>query len=91
MNKELVTLSDWIHFLSNLINVSNTIIFGTTSIVILIAVSLYLLADWAKAIILLAVSILIFVIYWFMYGQKSPYTKARVLLKEIMCGKKNES
>lgn len=90
MTKEPVSLSDWIHFLSTLINVSNTIIFGTTSIVILIAVSLYLFVDWAKAVILVVVFVLIFVIYWFMYGRNSPYTKARVLLKEIMYGKKND-
>lgn len=90
MTKELVSLSDWIHFLSTLINVSNTIIFGAISIVILITVSIYLFVDWAKPIILVVIFILIFFIYWFMFGRKSPYTKARDFLKEIMCGKKND-
>ena len=89
MNKELVTLSDWIHFLGSIITFCNTIIFGVLSIIVILTVSLYLFTDWAQMILLLVLSIIIIVILWFIYGKGNVYKKSIFFLREIMKGTKN--
>ncbi len=89
MNKELVTLSDWIHFLGSIVTFCNTIIFGILSIIVILTVSLYLFTDWQQMILLLVLSIIIIVILWFIYGKGNVYKKSIFFLREIMKGTKN--
>ncbi|MCK5112128.1 MAG: hypothetical protein KAQ84_01170 [Thermoplasmatales archaeon] len=90
MTKEKTSLSDWIQFFSSMINTGNVIIFGCMSIVILLAISFYLFADWAKLIIFFAGMTVLVVVYWFIHGEKSRFRRARIFLDAIMRGKKDD-
>lgn len=90
MPREPVKLSDWIQFLSSTVNTGNAIVFGCISIVILIGVSIHIFQIWSAYAIFIVAMILMGAVFWLIKGRDSKFKKAKILLDEIMCGKKDD-